>query len=200
MGLIRRSNSRQIPSTIDYTSHLLYNDLIYGYLQSISLPGLSGSRYVLAKDATRAQLSRTLGLSPPTIRKYFEGMQELLLIGPKEHSRYELTFIGNDYAYLVPLDVLEAIIKKRQARVLSIYIWCLEMAFHNPIITYSLTSFKNVVGLSPDTSDNGHIIKEALDILQDLNLIKHYSTTVMDNGVFKSKKVITNVTNILEEK
>lgn len=194
MALFIQPNSRQIPSSTDYTAHPLYNDLIYGYLQSISKPGKDGVRYVSASDATRTKISQALGISSPTVKKYFEGMQEMLLIGPKNKGVYELTFIAEDYAYLVPQNVLEKIIARKTVRTLSIYIWACSLGWKGQF-TYLLSTVKSYIGLSTATADNAHIVTESLDILQELGLLKHGTKTELDNGQYRSKKFICDVVN-----
>ena len=193
--LFIRPNSRQIPSHSDYTSHPLYHDLIYGYLQSISLLDKDGNRYVKAGDASRAKISSALGISSPTVKKYFEGMQCMYLIGPKENGKYLLNFIAEEYGYLVPLNILERIIGLKKIRLLSMYIWFSMMSYDNSTVYYSMNGVKKFVGLSTNTADNGHLVKEGLDDLQSLGLLRHSEVTVMEDGRYKTKKMVRDVKN-----
>lgn len=192
-----RPNSRQIPSSIEYTSDKMYNDLMYAYLQSVSLPGKKGVRYVKSSDASAAKLSRELDMSRQTVTKYFKYLQSIWLVGEKKDGKYDLLFISEELAYLVPEDVLIEIVKKKQRHAVSVYVFFCQLSFGRPIIEYALNAVKAYTGVATNTYSNSYIVTDALDVLQDLKLLEHREIRTQEAGQWKVQKTVGNVTNVL---
>jgi len=197
MGLSIRPNSRQIPSSVEYTSDKLYNDLMYGYLQSISLPMRDGRRYVNASDVSFVKLASALNISRQTASMRFKNLQDLYLVGLKKLSKFELLLIGNEFAYLVPNDVLVKLVETNTPHIISMYVRFCELSYKQNQILYHTSKIKEEIGISTNTSNNSHILIDALDELQDLGLLKHRDERVTKKGVWKTKKYVTDITNIL---
>ena len=199
MGLYIRPNSRQIPSFNEYTSDKKYLDIMYGYLQTISLPGRDGIRYVKALDINATKLGKELGMTRQTAGKYFINLQELLLVGAKEDGKYELTFIGEEFAYLVPNDVLELLVSTKMPHIISMYVFFCVLSYNRPKIEYALNAVKGFIGIAMNTYSNSYIVTDALDKLQEIGLLKHDEFKTNENGQWKSQKIVTNVVNGIGE-
>ena len=79
------------------------------------------------------------------------------------------------------------------------YIWFSMMSYDNSTVYYSMNGVKKFVGLSTNTADNGHLVKEGLDDLQSLGLLRHSEVTVMEDGRYKTKKMVRDVKNEQEK-
>jgi hypothetical protein len=196
-----RGNSRQIPRLITYTSDKRYNDRVYGYMQLISIMNLDGTRYVKAKEVSDSALEKALKISRPTAKKYRVGLQELGLLGEKEDGKFQLTLLANEYATLVPEDVLEAIVWKESRYLVSLYVYCIGryLANNEDYFPYSLNTVKEFIGIATNTYSNSHIISDNMRILDDLGLVTFKQLDTMHEGAFTTIQTIGNVRNRLQE-
>lgn len=195
-----RPNSRQIPSHIEYTSSKLYNDILYGYLQSISILEPDGSRSIKTNQATASGLESIIGAKRQTISKYLKGLIMLGLMSEKVKGKYYLYPLAADYAKLVPLDVLNSLIETKTTHILSLYVYLMGRYFaaNQQPFGYKLNTVKDSIGISSQTYSNSDIVTNIMDKLNSMDLIKYKQHNVVDeNGVgFKTVQTIYYVKNL----
>jgi len=194
MALFIRPNSRQIPSSIEYTGDKYYHDLMYAYLQTISLPGRDGVRYVTSADVKFTKLGAALGIHRNTAKKYFEELVEIQLLD-KVGTKWELSFVGEGYAYLVPNDILEMLVETGMNHIVSVYVFFCVLSYGQDNIEYALNAVKSFIGIGTDTYSNSYIVTNALDKLQELGLLEHIEFRTQENGQWKSQKIVRKVKN-----
>lgn len=193
--MVIRPNSRQIPSSLEYTSSKLYHDLLYAYLQSLSLPGDRTYRYVPSNLATHERLAEVLGVKRLTAGKYLKGLQELELVGAKEKGKYKLPVLPSEFAYLVPNDVLIELVNSKIQYIVSIYVFFCMLSFNQREITFSMAAVKNVIGVSTTNYHNSQLVNGALEYLESLGLLKLYTKYYVKQTI----KVVSRVTNEIQK-
>jgi hypothetical protein len=180
MSLPIRADSRQIPKHRDYTTNKQYDDLMYGYLQSISFDDFDGYRYVNAADVSFTKLGTALKISRPTATNRFKGLKSLMLVAQeKDRGKYRLEPLANEYALLVPNDVLKKLVDYKISHLISIYVYLLlrYTALYEPY-PFKFSTLKEYIGISADTYSNSGLITERLDILQNIALLGYEEKTI----------------------
>ena len=123
-----QENSRQIPSDIKYTSSKNYSDILYGYLQHMSIMDpCTNARYVKRADINYVKIAEDLNITRQTVSKKFKALvEEGLLIENKYNKIYFLRVLEPSLAALLPDDTLRVLINTLQERGLSILTYLLK--------------------------------------------------------------------------
>ena len=195
-----RDNSRQIPKHDNYISNKNYNDRIYGYLQEQScmdwkdgmISRQGNYRYILKKDISYIKIAEDLGMSRQTVSKYFKKM----LQGTQENrkanfpplirekgDRYELLYIENRGAMLIPLPTLRILVSIFNDRVISAYAYLYNRWYANRGKGFQFTyeQLKKAIGVGYNSSSNNDRIQLILHALNAVGLIK-WKQIVRDKG------------------
>ena len=191
-----RPDSRQIPSHREYIGSNDYFDLLYGYLQSISIEDGDGSRFVFSRDVNQTRLGEYFGVTRQTMGTKIKGLQKLKLLSEKQGTKYRLTTLPTEYAALVPFDVLQAIVEQKVKYSISLYAYFLKRYAANEYQSFpwSLPNLKATIGLAQD-QDNSNKVHAALQILQDLGLLHYWQGATNYEGLYKTTQFINWMRN-----
>lgn len=177
-----QDNSRQIPNVKQYTSHGLYHDLLYGYLQSIShWDGVVGhKRYVWKNAINFSQIAKIIGVSRQTVSKKFhfllngdQNMPPLLQLN-QDGTRYQLINLQKSIAMLVAEDTLELLLNTLKQDVISVYVYLLNRyiaSFENSF-QFTIPELRLVTGYKPGNRHNDKF-RHILFVLQKIGLLKY---------------------------
>lgn len=172
------ANDRQIPKRVEYCSRKEYNDIMYGYLQSISKwSKVEGEpRYVDKKDINFSKLGETLNISRQTASKKFKDLMSLGLI-KQSNDKYLLTILPPDYAHLIQEDTLKILVAALNDNAISTYVYLFNRYFaaKGAYLT-TLDQIKIFLGLSTKTRSNNETIVNILKVLAKLGLVEYHLT------------------------
>ena len=123
-----QKNSRQIPSNEKYTANKKYSDILYGYLQHISLLDEElGVRYIPKANIKYIQIAEDLGVTRQTVSKKFNNLiEEGLMVWDAANKRYILSTLEAELATLLPDDTIRILCNTLQERCLSILSYLLK--------------------------------------------------------------------------
>lgn len=193
-----RSNSRQVPKNIEYTSDKKYSDLLYSYLQCIS--EYDGSCRVIEKKKIKfSKIGDKIGLGRQTTSKRFK---DLLILGlvKEEGELYILENLERNIAALVPYDVLQVLVDTLSDNSISIYVYLMNRFIANkeePFDIY-MDQLKTYVGISTSTTSNNTTIVNILNVLQKLGLIKFIVRKDSKEDEYRTKYIILSVSNFIK--
>lgn len=193
-----RSNSRQVPKNIEYTSDKKYSDLLYSYLQCIS--EYDGSCRVIEKKKIKfSKIGDKIGLGRQTTSKRFK---DLLILGlvKEEGELYILENLERNIAALVPYDVLQVLVDTLSDNSISIYVYLMNRFIANkeePFDIY-MDQLKTYVGISTSTTSNNTTVVNILNVLQKLGLIKFIVRKDSKEDEYRTKYMILSVSNFIK--
>ena len=197
-------NSRQIPKAKGICSDKKYYDILYAYLQCISIRDeVRGIRYVNKKDINFSKLGEMFNLSRQTVSTKFKNLKELGLV-IEDGSIYKLVELSADLASLVPYNTLKLITDTLSEHAISTYIYFLNCYYanHNQPFQFTLDQVKTYIGISTNTRSNNDTITNILYVLDKIGLIKYSLTTLkQETDTFQNIKTIYQLewlTNTLE--
>lgn len=204
-----QNNSRQIPKSKDYISHQLYNDYLYGYLQSISKwDGWVGhNRYVYKSSINFTAMAQILGRTRQTISKRFK----FLLTGDdniaplikynQEKKVYQLLSIKQNLAMLVPQDTLQLLLDTVQEDVISTYVYLYNRYYagYQQEFQFTFAELRAILGKGVKNRQNDKY-NNILRLLQKIGLLEYEKITVKeDDGSIKTKMKVTKMTNHIDD-
>lgn len=124
-------NSRQVPKTKDICANKKYYDILYAYLQCISVRDeLTGIRYFTKKDINFSKLGDMFNLSRQTVSTKFKNLKELGLVEEMKDN-YKLVELNANLASLVPYNTLKLITDTLNENSISTYIYLLNCYYAN---------------------------------------------------------------------
>lgn len=189
-----QSNSRQVPKAKDICASKKYYDILYAYLQCISVRDeKSGIRYFSKKDINFSKLGDIFNLSRQTVSTKFKNLKELGLVVEADNDNYKLVELSADLASLVPYTTLKLIIDTLSENSISTYIYLLNCYYANNCKSFQFTldQIKSYIGISTSTRSNNDIVTNILYVLEKVGLIKYSLTTVkQDTDTFQNIKTI----------
>lgn len=180
---VPEKNSRQLPSTIDYCANKKYNDLMYGYLQSISLSNrdcYKDDRVVDKASINFTKMGSMLKISRQTASKYFKNMIAMGLIEENTEKKcYLLKKLPADCAYLIPKDTLQLLVDTLSEKCISTYVFLFGLYCSNDLKPYtvSLSAIKLFVGMSDENGHNNSIFTHIFFVLKKLGLLEYHIYT-----------------------
>ena len=169
-----QKDSRQVPSVAGITANKKYFDIMYGYLQSISILADDHRRYINKKDLTFDALGKKLHLSRQTAAAHFKSLMAIGLIEYDEKERrYWLTLLDRELSTLVPAHTLKMLTDTLNERTISLYVYLLNryVAAGERAFRVTMLQMKNFVGISSRTTCNNDVISNILLVLEQLKLI-----------------------------
>lgn len=200
-----QKNSRQVPKTIDICSNKKYYDILYAYLQQVSvLNEMTGERLFYKKDINFSKLGEKFGLTRQTISTKFKNLKELGLIIEVDKNTYSLIKLDKDYASLIPYNTLKLLTDTLSENCISAYVYLLNEYYRQGCKPYQFTldSIKVHIGICTTTRSNNDIITNILYVLGKIGLIKYsLSTFQQENDSFENVKTIYRLdwlTNVIE--
>ena len=195
------SNSRQIPKVERYCANKKYNDLLYGYLQEISVKvdrDIGAARLVPKSEINYVQLGKKFNLSRQTIATRFKNLLELGLIAEWEEDNryYQLLTLEQNVAALIPYKTLKLMVDSLSTHSISTYVYFLNRYVANGekefIFTYD--QIKAYIGISVNTRSNDETVANILFTLKNLRLIDIELTTLDGlKTVYKLKWVVNKI-------
>lgn len=195
-------NSRQIPSNERYTANKNYSDILYGYLQHMSiLDEALGMRYIEKKDIKYTKIAEELGVTRQTVSKKFNNLvDEGLLSFDGSNKRYYLLVLEAELATLLPDDTVKVLCNTLQERCLSVLAYLLKTYVQHggQSCEVNLEVIKGYVGLSKtNRGSNNEIIRDIFIVLSRLGLIKYKLEKVLDQatGGHKTRYILEEVNN-----
>ena len=195
-------NSRQIPSNEKFTANKKYSDILYGYLQHISLLDEEmGVRYIPKQDIKYVQMAEDLGLTRQTVSKKFNNLIEQGLIyldGP--NKRYILSTLEADLATLLPDETIRVLCNTLQERCLSILSYLLKTFVQHGGVSceVNLDIIKAYVGLSKtNRGTNNEVVRDIFVVLKQLGLIDYHTEKIKDvsTGGYRTRYFLDKVDN-----
>lgn len=195
-----RQDSRQIPKHSDYIGNKEYHDRIYGYLQERSqidwkqgMKSQQGNfRYVLKKNVSYVKIAEDLGITRQTVSKWFkkmlEGTEENKKAGfpplvREKKDRYQLLFIEDRQAMLIPTPTLRVLVSIFNDKVISVYAYLYNRWYASQQSSFQFTyeQIKKAVGMGYMSRSNNPEIQLILKVLQNVGLIK-WRQVIRDDG------------------
>lgn len=199
-----RENSRQIPKTKEICANKLYYDVLYAYLQTISLRQ-EGMRVFYKKDLNFSKLANKLGLSRQTLSKKFKNLQDgefkLVEVLNEEKTRFRLNELPKDKASLIEYRLLKLLTDALTENAISTYVYLLNRYYANncqPFL-FKLSDIKSMIGLSETSRNNNDVITNILFVLQKIGLIKYSMTAVSQNDNFQNIKTIYRLDSLTND-
>lgn len=197
-----QKNSRQIPSNEKITSNKNYSDILYGYLQHLSLLDEEvGIRYIPKNMVKYTAIAEELGVARQTVSKKFNNLiDQGLVVLDAANKRYILSTLEAELATLLPDDTIRVLCNTLQERCLSVLSYLLKtFAQHgqNPC-EVNMDIIKAHVGLSKtNRGSNNEVIKDIFIILKQLGLIEYHIYKEMDQttGGYRSRYILDRVDN-----
>ncbi len=177
-------NSRQVPSVLSICSNKKYYDILYSYLQCISLYDEKSDkeeRYLSKKDINFSKIGGIFGVSRQTISAKFKNLIELGLVEEKD-SLFILKVLPKDYAYLIPEQTLTLLTDTLSENSISTYVYLFNRFLgckEKPFI-FSLEQIKTWIGTSTKTRSNDNVITNILFVLKQIGLIDYHLVTQVD--------------------
>lgn len=197
-----QKNSRQIPSDKVYTSDKKYSDILYGFLQNISvLEEKTRIRYILKKDISYVKIADILGMHRQTISSKFNNLiKQGLIIYNSDENRYELVMINPSLAALLPNETIRVLCNNLKERSLSILAYLLKTYIQHgeEPCQINLDIIKSQVGLCASNKGyNNTVILDCFSLLQKLDLIQVHKEKIKDKktGGFKDIYILDKVNN-----
>lgn len=193
-----RSNSRQVPKDIKYTSDRKYSDLLYSYLQCIS--EYDGNCRVISKKKIKfSTIGEKIGLGRQTTSKKFK---DLLAIGlvKEDGDFYVLQNLERNVAALVPYDVLQVLVDTLSDNSISVYVYLMNRFIANKEESFDIyiDQLKSYIGIATSTRGNNITIVNILNVLQKLELIKFTVRKDCCDDEYRTKYVILSVSNTIK--
>lgn len=197
-----QKNSRQIPSNEKYTANKNYSDILYGYLQHMSiLDETIGVRYIEKKDIKYTKIAEDLGVTRQTVSKKFNSLiEEGLISFDAGNKRYLLRVLEAELATLLPDDTVKVLCNTLQERCLSVLAYLLKTYIQHgeSSCEVNMDIIKGHVGLSKSNrGTNNEVIRDIFMILKKLGLIEYRIEKSLDSntGGYRSKYVLERVDN-----
>lgn len=195
-------NSRQIPSNERYTANKNYSDILYGYLQHMSiLDEALGMRYIEKKDIKYTKIAEDLGVTRQTVSKKFNNLvEEGLLSFEGSSKRYYLLVLEAELATLLPDDTVKVLCNTLQERCLSVLAYLLKtyVQHKEQPCEVNLDVIKGYVGLNKaNRGSNNEIIRDIFIVLSRLGLIQYKVEKALDQatGGHKTRYILEEVNN-----
>lgn len=199
--MVIERNSRQIPSNEKYTANKNYSDILYGYLQHISLlDEVTGIRYIEKKDIKYTKIAEDLGVTRQTISKKFNSLiDQGLMSFDVENKRYLLRVLEAELAALLPDDTVKVLCNTLQERCLSVLAYLLKTYIqHDGSCEVNMDIIKGHIGLNKaNRGSNNEIVRDIFMVLKKLGLIEYRIEKSIDvnTGGYKSKYILEKVDN-----
>ena len=197
-------NSRQIPSVPQYTANKQYSDLLYGYLQNISLMDEStGIRYIPKKNIKYTEIAEAIGMTRQTVSKRFNDLvQQGLIYYNEDQKTYTFLKLEKELATLLPSETVRVLCNTLKDRCLSVLSYLLKTYVQHGMNSceVNMDIIKTHVGLSTkNRAKNNEVIKDIFLILEKLGLIKYHTEKVFDSssGGYKTRYFLDYVDNTI---
>lgn len=197
-----QKNSRQIPSNEKITSNKNYSDILYGYLQHLSLLDEDlGIRFIPKSNIKYTAIAEELGVTRQTISKKFNNLiDQGLIVLDSANKRYVLSTLEAELATLLPDDTIRILCNTLQERCLSVLSYLLKTYVQHGerACEINMDIIKAHVGLSKtNRGSNNEVIKDIFIILKQLGFIEYRMCKEMDSvtGGFKTRYILERVDN-----
>ena len=197
-----QKNSRQIPSNEKITSNKNYSDILYGYLQHLSLLDEEiGIRYIPKSMVKYTAIAEEIGVARQTVSKKFNNLiDQGLVVLDATNKRYILSTLEAELATLLPDDTIRVLCNTLQERCLSVLSYLLKtFAQHGERqCEVNMDIIKAHIGLSKtNRGSNNEVIKDIFIILKQLGLIEYHVNKEIDKttGGYRSRYILDRVDN-----
>jgi Mn-dependent DtxR family transcriptional regulator len=189
-----QSDSRQVPKAKDICANKKYYDILYAYLQCISVRDeKSKIRYFSKKELNFSKLGEIFNLSRQTVSTKFKNLKELGLVVERDNETYKLVELSADLASLVPYKTLKLITDTLNENSISTYVYLLNCYYANGCqpFQFTLEQIKSYIGISTATRSNNDTVTNILYVLEKVGLIKYSLTTLKQEAdTFQNVKTI----------
>lgn len=189
-----QSDSRQVPKAKDICASKKYYDILYAYLQCISVRDeKSQIRYFSKKELNFSKLGEIFNLSRQTVSTKFKNLKELGLVVERDNETYKLVELSADLASLVPYKTLKLITDTLNENSISTYVYLLNCYYANGCqpFQFTLEQIKSYIGISTATRSNNDTVTNILYVLEKVGLIKYSLTTLKQEAdTFQNVKTI----------
>ena len=188
-----KKDSRQVPKVKEITANKKYYDILYAWLQCVSIyDERTGERTVGKKEINFSNLASMFNLTRQTVSKKFNNLIELGLVTKREKD-YVVQPLTTDIASLVPYKTLKLITDTLSEHSINTYVYLFNRYYANQCqgFQFTLAQVKENIGICSSTRSNDDTVTNILYVLEKLGLIKYHMTTVeQTNTSFKNIKTI----------
>lgn len=201
---INKKREEEAQKKLNTREKVIYSDIVYGYLQSISeWDQIQGHpRYIKKKNLVFSRIAKAVALTRQTVSNRFKNFIDLgLVMEDKQNERYLLTIIDPKKGDLIPAGTLDVLVYATNENVIStfnylLYRWraCLKSGEIKFVVTYE--QLKANLGMSTRTRSNDNAIYSILFILKRIGLLELQLVPFGKNG---SEKTIYEVTNVIAD-
>ena len=163
---------RQIPKVKEICSDKKYNDLVYGYLQTLSDEGGG----ILDIQISFSQIGKIVGLSRQTVASRFKHLIDLgLVYHDDEINEYRLTVLEPNVAALIPEKTIRLLIDTMSENSISVYVYLFMRFYANKNKPFTLTypQLKEWIGITTSTTSNNSVISNILTVLSKVGLVDY---------------------------
>ena len=171
-----QTNSRQVPKTKTICANKKYYDILYAYLQCVSVrDDIDGKRYFYKKDINFSKLAEIFDLTRQTISTKFKNLTELGLVVKMDENTYQLLELEPDIATLIPYKTLKLLTDALNQNSISTYVYLLNQYYSNgckPFV-FTIEQIKKYIGISTSTRSNDEVVSNILYVLQQIGLIRY---------------------------
>lgn len=190
-----QTNSRQIPKIQEICADKRYSDVLYTYLQSISIR--DGAIRSVSKDEVNfSKLAAKFNLSRQTVSKKMKMLTETGLISFNDKKKiYELNLLENYQAALIPYETVKLLTDSLSEHAISTYVYLLNRYYaeQKPYV-FTYEQIKKFIGISTATRSNDDTISNILFVLQKIGLIKYsMKAQTQEDTSFKNIKTIYQI-------
>ncbi len=164
---------KQFPKLKDILSEKEFNDLIYGYLQT-----LSDNEGLIPRNKIKATaLGQLMGMSRQTAAKRLQYLFDMeFLIDRGEFI--QVNELPENVVSMIPLSTLETLVNTMNEKTISVYVYLFNRYWAAGCRPFEVTynQIKAWIGLSTGTRSNEAIVRDILFILQKIGLIGYEVT------------------------
>ena len=189
-----KRDSRQVPKVKQICADKRYYDVLYAYLQCISIyDEKTGERTVGKKEVNFSRLASMFNMSRQTVSKKFNNLMDLGLVTKRDDDYFLISELANDIASLVPYKTLKLITDTLSEHSINTYVYLFNRYYASGCkgFQFTLAQVKENIGICSTTRSNDDTITNILYVLEKLGLIKyHLSTKEQTDTSFKNIKTI----------
>ena len=184
-------NKKQIPKIKEILAEKEYNDLVYGYLQTIC----NEHGKIEKKKFKATTFARALGMSRQTMSKKLQYLFDMEFLVDEGGNYIQVNELPENVVSMIPLPTLEILVNTLSEKAISVYVYLFNRYYAVGCKTFSVNyaQIKAWVGLSTETRSNDKVVRDILEVLDRLKLIERRVVTKNIEGTIRSVTLISKV-------
>ena len=178
-------SKRQIPKHIEITADKEYNDLVYGFLQT-----LANDLRLIPKNKMKATLiARATGISRQTVSRRLQYLFDMEFV--YDRGDYcEMAELPENMASLIPIETIQILVDTLNEKTISVYVYLFNRFWAADQKEFDVTyaQIKGWIGIATGTRSNDQVVKNILTILKQLGLVECEMVSGADETAFSNVK------------